>query len=185
MRDAEPRIDDSQHRATVFSCYRHPDRPTFVRVLDRVAEQIDHDLNQPCFVASNQHGLRRERGRQLMPSRGNHLARRLDRFGDDATHVEDLDAQIDAARGNPGDVEQILEQAGDVAHLSVDDTLGLLRDVVFGASTAQQIHSRSNWCEWIAQLVTQHRQELVLLLCDVRERSRMLADGRVGEFCAA
>ena len=84
----------------------------------------------------------------------------LDRRRDDVADFDRVPAKVDLAAGNPRDVEQIVDQPHQVAHLPVDD-----RPFALGAGIAAQRHQlqrRQDGRERIPQLVAEHRQELVL-----------------------
>ena len=90
--------------------------------------------------------------------------------------------QHDLAGDRAADVEQVVDQARHVHHLALDDAggaqrhrLGLVR------CSAERVHRALDGAERIAQLVRQHREELVLravLALRARQRADVAEDQR-------
>ena len=122
---------------------------------------------------------------------------RFDRGSRRVAQVDAFGAQRDAAAGNPRDIEQIVEQAGHVPGLPLDDLPGFLACAVLPTRGVEQPCGAQNRGQRVAQLVRQHRQELLapadaflnlffdlLALRDVEERDHradqlVVADDRV------
>ena len=84
----------------------------------------------------------------------------LDRFRDHLGHLDDLGLELDAAAGDAGDVEQVVDQPREMVHLALDDGAFALRTRL--AAQLHQLQRREDRRQRIAQLVSEHRQELVL-----------------------
>ena len=89
---------------------------------------------------------------------------RLDGTAQDVLQEDRLTAQLDATAGDARNVEQVIHQSRQMGHLPFDarHRLGSLRVRSHGAR--QHLARIADGSEWIAQLVRQHRQKLVLLL---------------------
>ena len=88
----------------------------------------------------------------------------LHRRTDDLDEVEPLLAQQDLAPRDPGDVEQIVHQAGEVADLALHGGAGALRLALGGLGHAEQVEAVADRRQRVAQLVREHGQELVLVV---------------------
>jgi hypothetical protein len=71
-------------------------------------------------------------------------------------------AQLDLAAGDARDVEQVVDEARELAHLAVDHVVGPLQARRGGGLGAQDLDRVAHRSERIAQLVGEDREELVL-----------------------
>ncbi len=69
---------------------------------------------------------------------------------------------MNLASGDPRDVQKVVDQAGHVAHLTRGEVAGRFNRRGVGAGQANQLQGVADWGQGVAQLVGQHRQELVL-----------------------
>ena len=140
-----------------------PDAPLGRRELDRVRQEIREDLLEPDRVAGDPDRLGRQRrlqrdlaGLELRPAC---LRRPLEELDDVDRLTDDADLLLRHARH----VEQIVDEADEVVDLPFQhraDGAGIAAAVAGQAQHAQAVADRG---QRIAQLVRQHRQELVLV----------------------
>ena len=101
-------------------------------------------------------------------------------LGDDVPQVDFLQIQRDASARDSGDVEKIVEQAGHVRDLAADHIVRALDDGALLAEALEQLERRAHGRERIAQLVGEHRQELVFLAGGLGQLHGMLAQRGLG-----
>ena len=118
------------------------------------------------------------------------VAARFQRVRDSRGEIDRLFTKLDLSAGDPRDIEQIFEQPRQVPHLAIDNLPGLLHMGIAGFAHADDLRRDSDRREGVAQLVSQHRQKLVLRLHrrgEPRRRlfvllgSDILAQQRLGE----
>jgi hypothetical protein len=80
---------------------------------------------------------------------------------DDASKVDAFDAQSDLALRDPADVQQIIEQTGEVLQLAFHHRKHRLRPR-FGIRHPQNLDSHPDRRKGIAQFVRKRREKLVL-----------------------
>ena len=95
------------------------------RVLGGVGQEVDQRLGQPGGVAAQRHRLVRHLDDELVAAAVDRVARRLDAEPDHLAIVDQLVAQPDLAGGDAADVEQVVDEVGQLAELPVDDVGGL------------------------------------------------------------
>jgi hypothetical protein len=134
------------------------------RVLGRVVEQVDQHLDQARAVALDRHRLRRQVHRQRVAAFLDVRARLFHRRDRDLVQVKDLVFQFHQSARHARDVEQVVHQFRHVAHLARDDVAGLQTQAFAHFRQPQQLGGAGDRRQRIAQLVRQHRQELVLHL---------------------
>ena len=89
-------------------------------------------------------------------------SRGLERLGDDRLEHDRFLAQLDLAVRQAGDVQQAVEQMRQVFDLPLDDLPRLLDGGIALGHAPDRLHGDPDRHEGIAQLVAEHRQELVL-----------------------
>ncbi len=165
----------------VTSLARHAQRDPAARggELGGVVQDVGQHLDQPGLVAVDGQQLVGHVDGQHVPTCIDGRPRRLDRPGDDRPDQHRLALQRDDAAGDPRHVEQVVDQVDQVLDLTLDDVAGR-RPLRFGQLLqAQQLHGGADRRQRIAQLVGQHRQELVLALGRFLEGAgRRLEGGR-------
>ena len=70
------------------------------------------------------HGLLGESNRELVLPLVHEVADARDRSGNDRPELQRLQANLDLAQRDSGDIEQVVDQAGEVLDLSIDDLPG-------------------------------------------------------------
>ena len=89
-----------------------------------------------------------------------------------------LSRQGDLAAGNARDVQQVINQACELRQLPFDNVPRQAQLRILQRLHAHQMHGVANWGERVAQLVRQHREELILVAVGFLQglfRSRPLA----------
>ena len=164
--DADAGIRERQSRR--LGLQRDGDRDLAARggVLDRVAEQVGHDLFETDGIGHHRNAVIRHLHTQ-------HLSARLD--GDlcginglprDRHEVGRLQAQRDLPEHETGGIEQVLEQPRLALRLPLGDAQCVLSGTIAvgDAATAQQRQRIRDRGQRVAQLVRQHREEAIALL---------------------
>ncbi len=131
-----------------------------LRVLGGVGQQVRDDLGKSRGVAVHHQTPIRDVDLQLVALRLEQGARHLDGAGHQIGYLHRLLFQLHLALGDAGHVEEIVDQAHHVPDLSIDHFAFALDGV--RPAQAHQLKGSEDGREGIAQLVTQHRQELVL-----------------------
>ena len=132
------------------------------RVLGRVVEQVQQHLRQPRGIGIEPHGVGRQRHVQRVACRRDGGPRRLERTVHHAVQRHPLAAQRDLAAGDARHVEQVVDEAGHLAHLALDHVARPARVGVARVAQAQDLERVGDGRERVAQLVRQRGQELVL-----------------------
>ena len=100
------------------------------------------------------------RGRLLSTARADHVRQ-----------VHELPPEVDLALADPGDVEQVVHQPGHLLDLMLDHSRGPLELGIGRALDAEDLHGIADGGERAAQLVAQHREELILAAVGFLERA--------------
>jgi hypothetical protein len=128
-------------------------------IAGRIGEQVRYHLRHAHRIAvAPQAGL--NLGFKMVGTLLEQRAGHLDRLAQHLRQGGAFDAQHDLAARDARDVEQVVHQAHQVLDLALDD-LALARMGVLAAH-AHQLQRGDDRRQRVAQLVAQHRQELVL-----------------------
>ncbi len=129
-------------------------------VLGGVDQQVRHHLLETDGVGVDPDRLGSDVDLEDVPALLDHRPRRLDRPGHDRPDGDPFGTEPDAAPLDPREIEQVVDQHGQVRGLSVDD---LERPVEHGFAPrlAAEPDGVADRGQWVAQLVSQHGQELV------------------------
>ena len=122
--------------------------------------------------ACSLHGLRRQRDRQLVLHAAVQVADGFHRLLDDGRQVDSLLAQLDLAPRDPADVEQIVDEARHLADLPLQHLRGRPERFSVASDDVQGADGVADRRKRVAQLVRQHRQELVLPPIRLRQVQR-------------
>jgi hypothetical protein len=147
--DAHPLVADFDPRAVPAACEAQPDDARVRRELGGVDEQVRHNLRKPGLVALHEAcrgRLDRERARAPLE----HRTRELDRLGDHVAQIHAVPPQHDLALCDPGDIQEIVDQAREMPYLALDDAA--LCDAVAGRAF-HDFQRHDDRRERIAQLV--------------------------------
>nr|GEU28230.1 hypothetical protein [Tanacetum cinerariifolium] len=163
--DAVVRYPDQHVRVAHLDGHRH--LAVLGRVLRGVAQQVRQYLHQAFLVAHDQRRVGRQLETELVAARAHQRRHLLDGVVDEVAHVQALGMQLHQAARDARDIEQIVHQRGHVHHLAADDLAGLADAGVVQPGHLQQVGGGADRRQRVAQLVRQHRQELVLALVRV------------------
>jgi hypothetical protein len=156
-RNPDARIAHTQHRPVALLRHLHPDRAARGRVLHRVVEEIGDDLLEAGRIAVDHRG-----GRRNVEPMSRRAGRECgDTVLDQLAQVDDAWLELEPAGGQPGNVEEIVDQAGEMSHLASDDLPELYRALVL-LHHVQDADGAGDGSQRVAQFVAQHREELVL-----------------------
>ena len=140
-----------------------------VAELGGVRKQVEHDLHQAVAVRENG-GRALERGRDPDVPVLEKLAGRNDRVGDDLPHVDIRVVPLRIARFELGEIEHLIDEAGQPLRLLDDDAeeAFALLEVELG-TVLQDLGERPDRRERRAQLVRHRRDEVVLHAIELLE----------------
>jgi hypothetical protein len=127
------------------------------------------------------HGLSGQGHGQVMPAGLDHGATGLKGPLDDHRELDGRLLQRDLASGDPRDIEEIIDEAGELPHLAIDRRARPLEPRVLELQPLQHLHRIADGCQGVAQLVGQHRQELVLV--SVRLPECLFGPAALGDLC--
>ena len=108
---------------TAFSAGAHHDLSARLRVAGRVGEQVRHDLGEPHRIAVDPQALVGDVEGEIVIALLEQIARHLDRLGDDVGDLDPLLAQLHLPARDLRDVEEIVDQPGEVVDLPLDHLL--------------------------------------------------------------
>ena len=141
-----------------------PDGAAIRSVLGRVVDEVADGLLQPHRVAVHGHGVVGQPDLDRLLLGGDPDVLRLDRRGHDVPEIHERGVQLDAAAGDAGDVEQVVQQGRQVLGLALEHRNRAFQVGREPGAQLEDLHRVDDHAERIAQLVGQHRQELVLRL---------------------
>jgi hypothetical protein len=98
-----------------------------------------------------------------------------------AQQIGKLDWRIvkaDLAARDAGDIQQFVDQPGEMRDLAFDDVLGPTHARFVEVESAQHIGGIADGCQRVAQLMRQHGEELILVLGCLAQGLRSAAVGR-------
>ena len=145
-------------------------RPPILRVLGRVVEQICHDLLEPSRIHIEPVRLHDRYSTESSCSRAwISSSDRGDGLLDDRPDVHDLLLELDLPARDAGDVQQVVDEPGQVLHLAFDDLRRPFM-VLSSRGSLQDLSGIADRRQRISELVGEHRQELVLAPVGLFER---------------
>ena len=159
-RDSDARVLHLEERVGPVGSDGHPNGAADRRVLERVGEQVSDDLLEPHAVGvdPHRHRLDTQAMRLGLARRGE----RADRAPRDLGQIYGCAVQEDLAGHHAPHVEQVVDQSPEVRALAQDHVARATDRLVGTLELVQQAHGAADGAERVAQLVTQHGQELVL-----------------------
>ena len=151
---------DADDGLGALALHAHSDRAAGRGEAHRVRDQVGDDLVEPLRVGAHPHRVRLDVDRVTSELAGT---------GQDAHGLADAHLEVhraarqhDVAAGNAREVEQVADQPPEVGDLVADRAARAVRDRVVTADAIEHAHRADDDRERVAQLVAQHRQELVL-----------------------
>ena len=139
----------------------HRNPSALVGVLRGVIDQVGQDLGNSRKIAQHQQRLRRQHDRQLMFKSVDEGTTRLDRRADDHSDIDRSDLELDLSPRDARDVEQIIDQADQLAELAADDFSGPCKLDWILRAQVKDVNGVADRRQRVAQLMREHRQELV------------------------
>ena len=163
-RDAEPLIADDEPRVSPLRPDADVDRLA-VPVLDRVRDQVRHDLLEPLAIPAADGALPRVDGQPAAEARRLVDEPRAD-LARDLGQIDRVDLELELAGRQARDVEQVVDEAAQARRLRVDlldlgDEPRPLRPGVEARQPKQVRHLQLERRERRAQLVRGDREEVV------------------------
>ena len=134
----------------------------FLGVLGRVVQQVGQDLGHANRVGIDLDRPGRQRDREPMAVSIDDRAAGLHGVGDDHGHIDHFLLEPDLAPGDPGDLQQIVHKLRQLLDLVVDHVASPAKGRVFRPALLHDLDGVADRGQGIAQLVAEHRQELVL-----------------------
>src|SRR5579862_3203608 len=101
---------------------------------------------------------------QVVRALPNHRLNRLHGLSDDLGDLYALLPQVDSPLGNSRDVEQVIDQMGEMRDLALNDLDDAAGPGISGDDARQELARVAYRRQGIAQLVREHREKLILLL---------------------
>jgi hypothetical protein len=157
-------VSDLQDRLARRALHDHVDAAARRRELDRVREQVQHDLLQAIAVAVHEHAVDGHLERDLDALLFGSEPLRLDRGLGDRAQVERLDREQQLAAHDPRNVEQVLDQLRLRARGAVDRLDRFLMVLLVERAREQEMRPADDRVHGRAQLVREIGEELVLEL---------------------
>ena len=141
--------------------WRSANRAASLGVLGGVVEEIRQHLRQPSHVAAEHRGLRRQLDRKFVAAL---LDERPAGFDLALRHGRQLDGPFEAqlARGDPRDVEQVVDQPRHLTSLAIDHILAHSNSGVFNPLRCRMCRALPIGTSGL-QLMGKGRQEFVLV----------------------
>ncbi|MCY1204250.1 hypothetical protein D9M72_157740 [compost metagenome] len=147
------------------------DLPARGRISGGVVQQVAENLRQPHQVAAHRQRLLGQRQAQRVAVGVDLRPHRFDRGIERGAQLYQVLAQRDAALVEARDIEQLVDQPGQVVQLAPDDVARAEHVLARGRQLLQHVGGTAQRCERVAQLVGEHGQELVLALLLVAQRA--------------
>ena len=118
-------------------------------------KQIGQDLGQPGRVAFEPQGFGRLGNSQAVPAAFDVRAGDLDGIGDHVRQLDALRLEIDLATADTGDIQQVIDQSGQMLDLAFDDIPGPLEVNVGRAEVLQDLEGIRDRGQGVAEFVRQ------------------------------
>jgi len=100
-------------------------------------------------------------------------ASRLNGTFHDAAHDDSIQSKSNPAGSNAGHFHQVIDQMSQLSQLSFNDGEGFLVERFLILPQTEKMHCVGDGGEWVAEFMTEHRQELVLAAVQVGQRFRL------------
>ena len=156
---ADAAVEHLDHDLSLDSLHRHMHAPAGRRVLERVADQVADDLLDARGVAVDHQRL--DDTGHVVGGELAGLTQHGDMGADRLADVQRLPLEVDLSGDHATDLQQVVDDAREVAGLPGDHGASAGRHRL-GCRALEEPRRRRQGAERVAQLVTQHRQELVL-----------------------
>ena len=161
-RDAAPRVGDQDSGVCAVTGQSRGDAATALGELDRVGEDVPHHLLEPHAVAHHARAGRIDDDLERDAAAG---GRRPDGLGGGADHgvqLHRLTLHGELAGCDPGEIDQVVDQSGEETDVALDGLDPPFRGDGVDPALTQDRGPTERRVERRAQLVREHREELVL-----------------------
>ena len=156
------------------------DAPSPLGVFGRVAQDVAQGLREPQRVGVDPERRIGNLGRELVPALLYQGLHDLDGARDQRRKLDRLARQVDLAARDARHIEQVVDQSREVRELPLDHVARPAQLWVGYRLHAHELYGTQNRRQRIAQLVREHREELVLVA--VRLLQRLFRPGPLGNF---
>ncbi len=160
--DPDAGVPYGQDGFVALSCQGDRNSASRLGVLGGVIQQIRDDLLQAGRVSLEPHGVGTHSRFELMSAGLHQRPTCLDGLRDDLVEVHRLLAKLDPPAGDPREVEEIFHEAGHMLDLSAGDVQRLGGQIRRDGRRADDLQRMRQRGQGIAELVTEHREELIL-----------------------
>ena len=163
LRNPHPRVLHLDHRVRVLLRDRQRDATARLHELRGVVQDVPDDLHQAGRIAVDAEQILRQVERERVAAGVDQRTSGLDSSGDDGIDQHPLPLQRNHPPRDARHVEQVVDETHQMLHLPLDD-LARAHGLCLGqVPFPQQLNSRANGRQRIPELVSQNRQELVLV----------------------
>jgi hypothetical protein len=159
--DTNPRVADRDFDVRLHALELETDRPALRRELQGVGQQVPDDLLETAGIREQRWRtpVKRFRDRDLL--RFNLWLNRVEGRITDLRQVNLLPLELELARDDPRDIEQIVDQLQLKVRVTLDDREGVREPLPIDRSGAQNSQPSQDCVQWGAELMGQRREELV------------------------
>ena len=174
--DADPVVANTYEHVAILALDGHLDAAARLGELRGVVEEIPEDLSQPCGIGIDDHRLGQMRHRELVAAFHDAGPARLDRRVHDLGQFDAFFAKLQPVARDATHVQQVIDESGQVSHLTIDDAARPLQLGRARIRHLQDLNGVPDRRQRIAQLVREHRDEFVLATVGLAQRlGRLLA----------
>ncbi len=175
-RDARTIVRNAEHGLVTLAFGAELDAATLGRELRGIVQDIRDDLRQTREITHDLEVVVDRRNRQRVPTLRDERLAGLEGVEHDGAELQTLPLKLDQAASDPRHVHEIVHEAAEVRDLAADDAGRLFDRGTWGVGAAYELGGRANGRQWIAKLVRQDRQELVLPPVGLFELQRAFGD---------
>ncbi len=158
-RDADPVVGDAHHRGIPLGRQGQLHRRPGGGILDRIDQQVAEHLLEADRVRLHGQACVRPRETDLDRLGAGGRLHRLEAAAQELVEIERDALQRHLPGGDAGDVQQIVDQAGEVPCLAIDDAAVL--GARPGGRAVEDLDRQHDGAERVAQLVSEHGEELI------------------------
>ena len=158
----DPVVPDADDDLLALPLRGEPDPAAALGVLRGVGQQVQDDLLDPRRVDVERQLAPLDRDAEGVPPLVDERPGRLDRLVEDRARVHEVLPEPDLPARDARDVEQVVDEPDELPDLPLDDVAGPVAALLVGGHL-EDGHGVVDRGERVAQLVGEHRQELVLV----------------------
>ena len=158
---ADARIANAKHEQAWFRLDGKPNATGRGRVFGGVREQIDQNLRETHAISAQVGLFGRERHAQIVPPFEDERAHVVEHVFGELAGFHAFPFQFDLARRNARHVEEVVDESNQVLELSAHHAVKLVDLRFVGTACVEQVQRVAQRGQRIAQLVRQHREEII------------------------